>query len=255
MKYLQKLSFLWPVFVILVAISGGKGSSISSNFDFSEQNAIITNVLATGYYCVYNSEIDGRQTVNMTISNNSYALKASFLFGGRGVAMQGTGKTSSDGDYIKYTGGAACFVYLAGVNAGRNPDGQWVINPRVLRNRYARMGITDFTGFGNMALLYPARAAFSTCPSNIGSSGQELYPWSSAAIDSSLIPLGQTFTISFKNETTAFFNGTNAVFRADDTGGFIKGRRIDIYLGEGEAAWERWQQSGGNRYVDIYLAR
>jgi 3D (Asp-Asp-Asp) domain-containing protein len=255
MNKLQKLSFLWPVFAILAATSGGDGSGIAPNFDFSEQNAIITNVFATGYYCVYNSEIDGRQTVNMTISNNSYALKASFLFGGRGVAMQGTGRTSPDGDYIKYTGGAACFVYLAGVNAGRNLDGQWVANPRVLRNRYAKMGITDFTGFGNLALLYPARATFSICSANIGSSGQLLDPWSSIAVDTSLIPLGQTLTISSKNEATTLYNGTNAVFRADDTGGFIKGRRIDIYLGEGQSAWERWLQSGGNRYVDIYLTR
>jgi 3D (Asp-Asp-Asp) domain-containing protein len=231
MKYLQKLSFLWPVFVILTATSSGNGSGISPYFEFSKQNTVITNVLATGYYCVYNSEIDGRQTVNITISNNSYAL------------------------YIKYTGGAACFVHLTGVNAGRNPDGQWVVSPRVLRNRYAHLGITDFTGFGNLALLYPARATFSTCEANTGSSGQLLNPWSSIAVDTSVIPLGQTFTMSSKNEGASLYSGTNTVFRADDTGGFIKGRRIDIYLGEGEAAWEQWLQSGGNRYVDIYLTR
>jgi 3D (Asp-Asp-Asp) domain-containing protein len=191
----------------------------------------------------------------MTVSDNTYTLKASFLFGGRGVAMQGTGRTSPDGEYIKYTGGAACFVHLAGVNAGRNLDGQWVVHPRTLRNRYARMCITDFTGFGNLALLYPARATFSTSAASTGSLGQSLSPWSSAAVDSLLIPLGQTFTVSFKNEEGAVYNETNAIFRADDTGGVVKGRHIDIYLGEGQAAWEQWLQSGGNKYVDIYLTR
>jgi len=255
MKYAQILCFSLAGLIMLTASGIGDEAVIASNFEYPDQGTIITDVFATGYYCVYNSEIAGRQTVTTTISNSSYTLKASFLFGGRGVAMQGTGRTSFDGDYIKYTGGAACFVRLTGANAGRNLDGQWVINPRVLRERYARIGITDFTGFGNLALLYPERATFSTCAAITGTSGQELFPWSSIAVDPSLIPLGQTLTIQFKNEADMLYNETDTIFRADDTGGAIKGRHIDIYLGEGRTAWEQWQQSGGNRHVDIYLAR
>jgi 3D (Asp-Asp-Asp) domain-containing protein len=55
----------------------------------------------------------------------------------------------------------------------------------------------------------------------------------------------------FKNNATDY-DLSKATFRADDTGGSIKGKRIDIYLGEGQSAWDKWLQSGGNRYVDIY---
>jgi len=55
---------------------------------------------ATAYYCVYESEVAGEQTVNCLISGKSYTLKASFLFGGYGVAMEGIGRTGPNGDYI-----------------------------------------------------------------------------------------------------------------------------------------------------------
>jgi 3D (Asp-Asp-Asp) domain-containing protein len=238
---------------MLTATSAGDGSTITSNFDFSYQTAIITNVFATGYYCVYNSELPGSQTVTITILNNTYTLKSSFLFGGHGVAMQGTGKTAPDGDYVKYISGGGCFVHIAGRNAGRNLEGQWVINPQVLKERYARLGVTDFTGFGNLALLYPDRATFSTVSSVTGSSGQPLTPWSSIAVDASLIPLGQSFTLVFRNDAVLPYSATSSTFIANDTGGAIKGKYIDIYLGEGQSALNEWLRSGGNRYVEIQL--
>ena len=236
------------VLIALVAPGVGDSSVADDNFP-----VIITDVYATGYYCVYDSELPGSQTVTRTISNITYALKPSFLFGGWGVAMQGTGRTAPDGDYIKYTGGAGCFIYIAGPNAGRNLDGQWIVNPDILRSRYARLGITDFTGFGNLALLYPDRATFSLVPSITGYTGQTLTPWQSIAVDPSLIPLGQTGALSFKNDHASLYDATQSTFRADDVGYAIKGKRIDIYLGEGQAAYDNWLQSGGNRFVDIYL--
>jgi 3D (Asp-Asp-Asp) domain-containing protein len=215
---------------------------------------IITDVFATGYYCVYDSELAGSQTITKTISNNAYILKASFLFGGRGVAMQGTGKTAPNGDYIKYTGGAGCFVHISGPDAGRNLKGQWVENPQVLRNRYARLGITDFTGFGNLALSYPDRATFSRTSSVAGSSGQTLTPWLSISVDPSLIPLGQTCKLSFKNSTAKASGVKYSTFRADDIGGSIKGKHIEIYLGEGQSAIDEWNRTGGNRLVSLTIA-
>ena len=222
--------------------------------DFSKQ-PIITNVYTTAYHCVYNSELSGTQTITTIISNKTYTLKASFLFGGWGVAMQGTGKTAPDGDYIKYIKGAGGFVRLTGPNAGKNPEGQWIINPQALRNRYARLGITDFTGFGNLALLHPASATYSIVPSIIGSSGQPLTPWLSISADSSLIPPGQTGTLVFKNDSTTPAGLTSAKFIVQDSGQSIKGKHIDIYLGEGQLVIDEWNRTGGNRYVDIYPVR
>ena len=228
------------------------GDSTTASDDFSKQPPLVTNVYATAYHCVYNSELAGTQTITTTISNKTYTLKASFLFGGWGVAMQGTGKTAPDGDYIKYIKGAGCFVRLTGPNAGRNPAGKWVINPQTLRNRYARIGITDFAGFGNLALLHPDSATYSIVSSITDSLGQLLTPWFSISADSSFIPTGQTGTIVFKNGETTPAGLTSSNFIAQDSGQYIKGKHIDIYLGEGQSVIDDWNRTGGNRYVDIY---
>jgi 3D (Asp-Asp-Asp) domain-containing protein len=250
MERRRKPYLLWLLTIILLSAAGGRAAASD---DFSRQSPLITNVYATAYYCVYNSELAGTQTITTTISNKTCTLKASFLYGGLGVAMQGTGKTALDGDYIKYTSGAGCFVRLAGPNAGRNPEGKWVINSQTLRNHYARLGITDFAGFGNLALLHPDSATYSIVPSIAGSSGQPLIPWSSISADKSLIPPGQTVTILFKNGATTPAGLTSASFIVQDSGQSIKGKRIDIYLGEGKSAIDEWNRSGGNRYVDIHL--
>ena len=221
--------------------------------DFFKESPLITNVYATAYYCVYNSELPGTQTITTAISNKTYTLKASFLFGGWGIAMQGTGKTAPDGDYVKYNGGAGGFVRLAGPNAGRNPAGQWVIEPQELRERYARIGITDFTGFGNLALLNPDSAVYSTTSSLAGSADRPLTPWLSISADPSLIPPGQTGTLVFKNGDTTPADLPSSNFIAQDSGQYIKGKHIDIYLGEGQSVMDDWNRTGGNRYVDIHL--
>lgn len=215
---------------------------------------IVSDVYATGYYCIYDSEIAGSQMISITISKNTYNLKASFLFGGYGIAMQGTGRTGPEGDYIKYVGGGGGFVYITGQDAGKNLNGQRIENPKTLRRRYAKMGVTDFTGFGNLALSHPEQAGFS-CSSQIrGSTGNVLKPWYSIAVDPSLINSGQSCTLLFKDGETTPYGDTTATFKAEDRGGNIKGRHIDIYLGEGQAALDQWLKTGGNRYVDIYVS-
>lgn len=249
----RKKSYLLRVLTIAsLSIIGYR--AIASD-DFSKESPLVTNVYATAYHCVYNSELPGTQTITTAISNKTYTLKASFLFGGRGVAMQGTGKTAPDGDYVKYNGGAGGFVRLAGPNAGRNPGGQWVIEPQELRERYARLGITDFTGFGNLALLNPDSAVYSIVSSLAGSAGQPLTPWLSISTDPSLIPPGQTGTLVFKNGDTTPADLLTSNFIAQDSGQYIKGKHIDIYLGEGQSVIDDWNRTGGNRYVDIYPVR
>ena len=249
MERRKKSCLLWLLTVALLSIIG---DSTTASDDFPRQPPVITNVYATAYHCVYNSELAGTQTITTAISNKTYTLKASFLFGGWGVAMQGTGKTAPDGDYIKYIKGAGCFVRLTGPNAGKNPAGKWVINPQTLRNRYARLGITDFAGFGNLALLNPDSATYSIASSITDSLGRPLTPWFSISADSSFIPPGQTGTLVFKNGDTTPAGLTTSNFIAQDSGQAIKGKRIDIYLGEGQSVIDDWNRTGGNRYVDIY---
>jgi len=250
MEYTKKLCLLWLLTIVLLSIVG---DSTTASDVFSKQSPLITNVYATAYHCVYNSELAGTQIITTTISNKTFTLKASFLFGGLGVAMQGTGRTAPDGDFIKYIRGAGCFVRLAGPNAGRNPEGKWVINPQALRNRYARIGVTDFTGFGNLAILHPDSATYSIVSSITGSTGRLLTPWLSISADSSFIPPGQTGTLVFKNDSTTPAGLTTANFIVQDSGQSIKGKHIDIYLGEGRSAIDEWNRTGGNRYVDIHL--
>ena len=229
-------------------------SDVTPQKELSQDSIIASSVYATGYYCIYDCEMDSSQTISLTISNHNYNLKASFLYGGYGIAMQGTGRTGPDGDYIKYTGGGGCFVYISGPNAGKNLSGKWEVKPQTLRKRYAQMGVTDFTGFGNLALANPEKAEFSNSSGICGSSGNLLKPWHSIAAAPSLLDSGQYCTILFKDGSTTPCSDTLATFKAEDTGGNIKGRHIDIYVGEGQAAWNQWLKTGGNRYVDIYIA-
>ncbi len=253
MKCAKRICLFSAVFSITL-LSGVQDGAIASNDESPSRATVISGVYATAYYCVYDSELAGTQTITKTISNANYTLKASFLFGGWGAAMQGTGRTGPEGDYIKYTGGGGCFIRLTGPKAGRNLEGQWVINPKVLRSRYARLGVTDFTGFGNLALLHPDSARFSLVSSVAGSMGRPLTPWLSISAAPSLIPPGQAGTIVFKNGMTTPSGETAVSFKVQDDGHSINGKHIDIYLGEGQAAIDEWDRTGGNRYVDIYPA-
>jgi 3D (Asp-Asp-Asp) domain-containing protein len=238
------------IFIVSFSASGRDDIAITRiSPDLFPQPIVIHDCYATGYFCVYNTELDGSQTITKSISNISFTLKASFLFGGWGVAMQGTGKTTSDGDYIKYAGGGGTFVRITGPDAGKNLDGRWVISPDTLRDRYARLGITDFTGFGNLALANPAKASYISVTSVIGSTGRSLIAWRSISVDPALISLEQTMTIRFKNSSNPYI-----IAKADDIGSAIKGKHVEIYLGEGLAAIDQWNRTGGNRYVDVYIS-
>jgi 3D (Asp-Asp-Asp) domain-containing protein len=249
MEHTKKIYSLWAAITILVYIGSEVAIALG---DFHKGPPVASDVYATAYHCVYDSELSGTRTFTTMISNKNYTLKASFLFGGCGVAMQGTGKTSHNGDYVKYVHGGGGFVRLTGPNAGRNLEGKWMINLQELRNRYARLGITDFTGFGNLAILNPESAAYSVVSSVTGSTSQSLTPWSSISADSSFMRPGQTGTIVFKKHATTPDGLKSSNFVVHDCGQSIKGKHIDIYLGEGKSALEEWNRTGGNRYVDIY---
>ena len=96
----------------------------------------------------------------------------------------------------------------------------------------------------------PEQATYSVVSGVIGASGRILVRWYSIAVDPSIIPLGSTGTLLFESGTTPD-GTTQRDFRADDTGGAIIGNRIDIYVGEGQSAIDRWYQTGGNRYAEV----
>lgn len=193
---------------------------------------------ATAYYCVYNSEMDGHQTVDWLIEDKYYELKASFLFGKEGVVTEGVGRTRPHGDYILYDGGGGNLVDL---------------DDKVVKERYAQLGITDFTGFGGSGLEYPAQAVYYEVHTVIGSNTNQLSAWYSIAADPLVLPFGTTGTLYFQNGTTSD-GATEMAFSVDDIGHAIKGNRIDIYVGEGKAALEEWEKTGDNRYVYLKLA-
>lgn len=88
------------------------------------------DVRSTAYYTIYETEPDGVQTITQMISGKIYTLKASFLFGAFGVAMQGTGRTGPGGDYIHYDGGG-----------GPGEIGAFVHITDEVKQRYAELGI------------------------------------------------------------------------------------------------------------------
>jgi 3D (Asp-Asp-Asp) domain-containing protein len=223
---------IFGVIVILVFF-GSLFGSVASAGNLGE-------FYATAYHCVYESEMSGTQTVTKTISGTPYTLKASFLFGGYGVAMQGTGRTGPAGDYIHYTGGGGGFVSVD------DP-----VNDAAVRQRYAQIGITDFTGFGKKGLNYPSDATYSKVSEITGASGRTLISWYSIAVDPSELSLGTTGTVLFKSGTTPE-GATQMSFRADDTGGGITGKHVDIYVAEGQSAIDEWYQTGGNRNVEVH---
>ena len=60
--------------------------------------------------------------------------------------------------------------------------------------------------------------------------GHSLYSARAIAVDPRIIPLGTRVKIQFKDPEMRRFNG---VYTAVDTGGAIKGNRIDLFAGEG----------------------
>jgi 3D (Asp-Asp-Asp) domain-containing protein len=210
----------------------------------------------TFYYCVYNSEVEGTQTYTMTLPDKrpghegeeiTLTLKASFWFGGEGVAMQGTGRTEANGFYIKYE-------YDSGGGWVKIGSSEW---NRVVKKRYNDLGITDFTGFRGLALRFPQYAKYYIVDSVRGAAQRQLVPWYSIAAPRS-IPLGTRGCIKFTTGETLTPPITSSgrtwmLFIVDDRGGSIKERRVDIYLGEGSEAKSQWYQTGGNRKGLVFI--
>ncbi|RLE40440.1 hypothetical protein DRJ16_07165, partial [Candidatus Woesearchaeota archaeon] len=241
------------IYNVSLTVSGPGGSDTETKNEYIRVYDKLLGVCKlTAYYCVYNSEIEGTQTYTLTIPDKrpghtgevTLTLKASFWFGGKGVAMEGTGRTEASGLYIKYEGGGGGFVKIG--------SPLW----KIVKRRYDALDITDFTGFGGLALSNPQGAKYSVREGVIGASGRELIPWYSIAAPRK-VKFGTIGGIEFlRGETISPpvtpDEKTWMLFRVDDRGGAIKGRKIDVYVGEGEEALSKWYETGGNRIALVY---
>ncbi|MFQ6062573.1 MAG: PKD domain-containing protein, partial [Methanosarcinales archaeon] len=230
-------------YTVTLTVKDNDGIENSNNKKIKVVSGKEKEFFATVYNIVYESELEGTQKVTKTISGKEYTLKASFLFGGHGVAMQGTGRTGPDGDYIHYDGGGGGLVHI------NNPQ-EFTSE---VKQRYTTLGVTDFTGFGNLALVYPEDAEYSIVSGVIGASNNELEPWYSIALNRSVIeeeiPYGTTGTLIFLDGTTP--SGSKEMkFRVDDTGGGLEENQIDIYVGEGEDALPEQQNYDVKMEID-----
>lgn len=249
--------FLLLVVAVVVRFAMGAASGTDDTDNQNPNSQLVIKAHATAYYCPYNSGMDGTQTLTVTtVSGKIYIFKASFLFGGKGIAMQGTGRSDSNGVYIRYDGGGGKFAHIKDKNEFTDE----------VKKRYADMGVdvNDLAGFGGLALSNPDKANFSIGRSIIGASSRKLVPMYSIAVDPRIIPLGETGKLVFKSGTMPDGKTTEMDFSADDTGGIIDGKKrvngkiidvneIDVYVGEGEGSIRQWYETGGNRLVDVII--
>jgi len=165
--------------------------------------------------------------------------------------MQGTGRTGPFGDYIHYVYDGGNWVHI------NNP---YEFTDAV-KERYSQLGITDFTGFENLALAHPEQANYEVVQHITGARSRVMEPWRSIAVrcDDPLVPFDTTGVLYFKNGYTPD-NTTSMIFSVDDCGwgrqdnsccGGSEDYWIDIYIGEGKAAYQEWINTGDNRCLDI----
>ena len=130
-----------------------------------------------------------------------------FLYGARGVPMQGTGETL-DNTYVRFDGGGGGWHN----NAGGHPD-------ELNHPETARLRSTD-----------GAHGSFA-----------DVVQDQSIAVDPRVVPARSRVSISSSD------GARNLGERhADDTGGGIHGYHIDHFSGAGSAATTRWNSAGGD---------
>lgn len=90
----------------------------------------------------------------------------------------------------------------------------------------------------------------------IGSSGYILSPWISMSVDRSVFPLGAiiAFDLSNNASTNEFTKETCGIGIAQDSGG-VKGKKIDIFCGSGQQAYQESISLSGMGNAWILLAK
>jgi 3D (Asp-Asp-Asp) domain-containing protein len=160
----------------------------------------------THYTLASESDFSGKKVAGGGLPKGE-THKEDFLYGARGIPMQGTGQTE-DGKYIHYDGGGGGWHH----NKAGHPD---VLNDE----SSARFSETD----------------------NVHGHYGVLTAGTSIAVDPTVIPAHSTVEISSSDGSRSLSSR-----HADDTGGGIKGNHIDCYIGAGSDATSTWQSAGGD---------
>ena len=150
--------------------------------------------------------------------------RVDWLFSGRGVVMEGSG-IDLKGNPVQMVSGFEV-GWLSGQNTSYlwRAEGYWRNRSGNLTFRYQapRNGRWWSNGTGRRWVA-PRRVRFGRGAPR-GASGRVLTYWGSVAVDPSLIPYGSLVYIGALKKK----NGSGW-FCADDTGGAIRGRHIDVF--------------------------
>jgi 3D (Asp-Asp-Asp) domain-containing protein len=203
-------------------VKGWVAEEYVKEYDFQKQQSkTLNDVSLTAYHVCYEGEMaEGPTVINPPKISGAFYKK--FLYSAKGVVMQGSGR-AIDGRVIKYVNGGGGWV---------NQEGQRTY----LRNDYTWSNGPPYWIANEESVI------FEELPENTYKGAYwDVYPWYSIATDPTVIPPG---TIVYIKELDGLrlSNGEtlNGYFVAADTGGAIKGNRIDVFVGAGETALLDW---------------
>ena len=135
----------------------------------------------------------------------------------------------------KVTGRKKGFVYITAKYKGKT----YVCKVYVVKNSKRIVGTCEVTYYCECDICSEGLVNSQGKP--IGSTGEVLKANYSIAVDPSVIPLGSDVLIG------------NRVYKAVDTGGAIKGKRIDVYLGSTPSAHKLTERMGLRNYPVVVL--
>jgi VWFA-related protein len=196
-------------------------------YQFPNEPKSIDNVKFTQYNVCHEADMTGHgKTTNPKNIKGTYYRE--FLYSAKGVCMQGSGKAIS-GETIKYVGSG----------------GGWVNELRESVHYNRKLGKytkADGTASSPYWIKDESSVIFEQLPKDtfIGSKGWNIIPWYTIAVDPKIIPYGSIVYIKRLDGINIEGISLNGFFIAADTGGAIKGNRIDVFVGAGEKALKEY---------------
>jgi 3D (Asp-Asp-Asp) domain-containing protein len=198
-------------------------TSYISEYDFvGEHIEVLDDVKVTAYNIALEEELRGKKTGNSAQDASpgglSGAFYKEFLYSAYGVCMQGSGRALG-GQTIAYRSGGGGWVDKDGVPT---PPSDWSVRPP--------FWIRD-----------EAEVRFTELPEGVykGSYGTAL-PWYTIAVDRAVLPIGSIVYIPALAGKAVGKETLSGYFLAADTGGAIRGKRVDIFVGAGSRAMDGW---------------
>lgn len=191
----------------------------------SAEKGRIMNVLATEYYSVPERWFAGKKVRAPGLQGH---YRVDWLYSAKGVSMQGDGIADDGRHYHLCDGFKTGWVQKNGkpTKAAQGfkqgspfwRAGYYWLNRRGQVTFPLKRGWHD--GLGRKFIPIPSTTRF--CPG----SSRKLVPYQTLAVDPKVIPLGSRVFISHYRQAGL----GNGWFVARDTGGAIKGKRVDVYV-------------------------